>query len=948
MTKTNKTPVWSMFLTVITVLLAVGCSMGGGDGVPVMPVTTPQILGEATDGSSGHYLWNLAEIRCDIDSGKIEVIPLRSESVHLNVAKTLMASMGMKVTFVPGQSDPSKGIFAMDISLKHPFTGKPKFSGFDVKGILMTPGSLNLGSIKVAGLGETELLNRDGLTRWWNPTEFTGSGLLGYFPGKPGNPHPALLTATVNPFKAYADSLTAEDPLDYLNVPALTDDTGRAVFSAGKTNTRRYIIQFPMSGGPVIIFNYAIDAHWNAPSPNPPVQVPDDFPIIANEPEPFIVELSFPKNTLQYIDGGTVEGELKVRAAVSDWQGIAAGIIHDQISVIRISAPTLFNGEIDLDFVEETALQATYEADLTPSLNNLVDATPHYLLARVEASGAGNYKQGGTTTGPSDPISAYQAATVKIVTVTCQADTNNDFSEAVPLPFGEKVEGTVCSPDGDLTDFHDFYSFAVFPGGVFGSLYLTCTGEPTSIALYDPAHTKIAENSASGGKAKIDVDTLGLSEGTYYVEVSTQNESQIVVYTVDNKISANPCGETIAFNYETQVDDIALNKVEVGRHSIVVDGQDLWIVYSQGDTSNQEILVRHSPNGGGTFDAPVVVSDISATGTRRMPSIARGTDGRLYCAWVDLSSGNTAPTVDVSANGGLTWGTDVNLYDFETGSLSVENSATGIIVKADPLGRVHAVWADARKLSNHLYYMYSDDQAVTWQTSVKVDDSNYGLYASPEVLDADVSSDGNFYVVWSDARHETAPPHSNRDIFIDVRTHAGGFGTDVMVNTQADNVQQEFPAVAVGNDGVIHCAWSDNRNAQDNGGPNPINTFELFYARSVDGGTNWENEQKIPEQSPGYNSFGDINPRIAVSPWGNPYISYVMKRKEIHINNSCDGGATWDDPVVAYVVASGCSVNHNVGMGLIADGTVFLSYIDSRAQSGYPPPYWNVWMSRSD
>jgi Neuraminidase (sialidase) len=323
-------------------------------------------------------------------------------------------------------------------------------------------------------------------------------------------------------------------------------------------------------------------------------------------------------------------------------------------------------------------------------------------------------------------------------------------------------------------------------------------------------------------------------------------------------------------------------------------------------------------------------------------------EGRLYCAWVDLTSGFTEPTVDASLDGGQTWGTDTDLYSFEPGGLSGQSSATGIIIKADATGRVHAVWADARTHTNHVYYSYSDDQAATWQPASKVDDSSAGLYASPEAFDADVSVDGGIYVVWSDARHEVQPPHSNRDIFSDVRAHDGTFGTDVMVNTETDNVQQEFPAVAVGLDGVVHCAWSDNRNSGDNGGPNPILTYEPFYARSEDGGATWGSEQKIPVQSPGYNSFNDINPRIKVSPWGNPYVSYVMKRKEIHLSSSCDGGDTWANPVVAYVVAASCYLNHNVSMGLMADGTIFVSYIDSRAQPGYPSLYWNVWMSRSD
>ena len=38
---------------------------------------------------------------------------------------------------------------------------------------LMTPGTLHLGSLVLANTNETRLLNADGYTRWYNPTEFT-------------------------------------------------------------------------------------------------------------------------------------------------------------------------------------------------------------------------------------------------------------------------------------------------------------------------------------------------------------------------------------------------------------------------------------------------------------------------------------------------------------------------------------------------------------------------------------------------------------------------------------------------------------------------------------------------------------------------------------------------------------------------------------------------------
>jgi hypothetical protein len=53
--------------------------------------------------------------------------------------------MGVTVAAVPGQADPQNGLFVFDITLKHPCSSMPGLSGFDVNGILITPGSVNLG-----------------------------------------------------------------------------------------------------------------------------------------------------------------------------------------------------------------------------------------------------------------------------------------------------------------------------------------------------------------------------------------------------------------------------------------------------------------------------------------------------------------------------------------------------------------------------------------------------------------------------------------------------------------------------------------------------------------------------------------------------------------------------------------------------------------------------------
>ena len=60
----------------------------------------------------------------------------------------------------------------------------------------------------------------------------------------------------------------------------------RRIFEAGKSLTRTYQIVLPADK---LVMGYAVDSCWEPPSPNPPVNVPGDFPLNANRPEPYNV-----------------------------------------------------------------------------------------------------------------------------------------------------------------------------------------------------------------------------------------------------------------------------------------------------------------------------------------------------------------------------------------------------------------------------------------------------------------------------------------------------------------------------------------------------------------------------------------------------------------------------------------------------------------------------------
>ncbi|HDS30570.1 MAG TPA: hypothetical protein ENN67_05940, partial [Firmicutes bacterium] len=335
----------------------------------------------------------------------MSIVPIRTSQLHVNLTGILNTTMGVTAVGVPSEHDPLNGIFTFDITLSHPFATKPQLAGFDVKGVLITPGTLLISPLVFAQADETQLLNADGFTRWWNPTEFTSPGMFGYTKGSLTNSPTESLTATINPYKYFADALGATDNLDAVSTAPLDADDGRSVFTAGSSNTRRYRIKFPMDPGPKVVYGYAVDASWNFPSPNPPNEIPDDFPINANQPEAYRIDIRPVLNNLYFdTETGASGGSFRMYIDVYDWQGQQAGNVKDQVSVVRVYSPNIYPDSIEATFVEETFGKAVYFVELMNGAAP-VKAGKEVIVVRVGSNGGPPYDQG-VGPAPTGNISA--------------------------------------------------------------------------------------------------------------------------------------------------------------------------------------------------------------------------------------------------------------------------------------------------------------------------------------------------------------------------------------------------------------------------------------------------------------------------------------------------------------------------------------------------------------
>ena len=570
----------TILVTILLVLIA-GCSNN-----PTTPPVTG--AGEITEvrqveAVSNHLCLGCWSVILDKANMSVEIEPWRNADIHLNLTQIFVNTMGLGIAVVPAESDPANGLFAFDFTLTHPIPLHPEFTAFDVKGIVMAPGTLAVDGVVFSDLDETQLVNADGYTRWWNPTEFTQPGIFGYTDGLITNTTAASLTATINPYKVFADALGPTDGLSAIPGGSLSSPEGRLLFSAGVNNTRRYLVQFPMTPDPEIVFGYVIDGSWAEPFPNPPVNVPDDFPMAANQPEAYYVLSHQTFNTLYYdTESGTGGGRLGLQANVYDWQGQEAGDVAGDIGSVQFFCPDLLSGGSSAVFLSEVDNKARYHADLT-GLTVPTQAGEVFVATRVECEGSDTYSQFLPFPAPDPLISAWNTITVDVVDPDCTADDDNDFPQALTIGLETDTVGQLCA----ATDSLDYYKFEI-PAGyeITGRFALYCDPVPTRFAIFDTSQTKLSEIYVLGGMAEIQLDGLGLMPGTQYLRVYTETLDQAFLYTIE------PHVEFVNVTPSEPVDvtsgDLFLNPKFITSYDnyVYAGGDDTFWIYDYSDPAN--------------------------------------------------------------------------------------------------------------------------------------------------------------------------------------------------------------------------------------------------------------------------------------------------------------------------------------------------------------------------
>lgn len=158
----------------------------------------------------------------------------------------------------------------------------------------------------------------------------------------------------------------------------------------------------------------------------------------------------------------------------------------------------------------------------------------------------------------------------------------------------------------------------------------------------------------------------------------------------------------------------------------IAAGADLAVVTAIGTEGN--ILVWRSTDRGNGWAGPVVVNDRPTAAREGLHALARGPEGELYCAWLDLRNGKTEIYGAASHDGGRSWSENRRVYRSPDGSVC-ECCHPSAAFDSD--GGLHVMWRNSLAGRRDMYLASSTDGGRSFGAAVKLGRGSWPLEHCP-------------------------------------------------------------------------------------------------------------------------------------------------------------------------------------------------------------------------
>ncbi len=322
------------------------------------------------------------------------------------------------------------------------------------------------------------------------------------------------------------------------------------------------------------------------------------------------------------------------------------------------------------------------------------------------------------------------------------------------------------------------------------------------------------------------------------------------------------------------------------------------------------------------------------------PAVAWSSSGIAWSATLGIApSGAIKVQMYKSSDGGATW--------MFAGTVSVGGNNDKELIWVDDHAasphrdNVYVAWDE---VGQGIRFARSTDDGATWSAVATLStDGAIGTHLT-------TGPSGELYVVWPDV--------SSRQIKLRKSTDGGAsFGPVRIVATTNDAYEVSIPAmcrrkvliyVSVGvdrssgpNAGNAYVMWTDRNGAADDpgcAGLTSASNSDVFFTRSVDGGTTWSTPGVIhtnPGQSDQFNQWMAVDPTT-----GDIHAAYYDTRDDsdrrlarLYYVRSADGGTTWVDETQVGTAPTDES-------GAAADGNQYGDYNGLAVLQAVVHPSW--------
>lgn len=485
----------ALFLAVTLIVL--GCSSTSAPIAPSDLSGFNQI--SQSQKSSQTHLWGYYDIYIDIPTQTVHATLNRQVMFTANVVNFIngkVSNLGFKINDTP--TGPDYIDVDIDVTIKHPFPGLPQYHGYDVRGVFMGDGSETLAynsDLVYAVLGTDQFMlpdeddgigGPDGYTRWFNKAEFSTGGmpLFSYTQGKLASPG-FNGTATLNPYKYYADGLGVGDDL-WTWLTNNADKFGR--FSSGASNTRNYYLRFPNSKG--VKYGYAITANWEG-------EAPELHP--SNAPEAVALKV-VDKSNVYYASPTDKGGKIKLDISVWDWDAVlSAGVMEDYKIFLESSVLSSVYQFTSADMLPKGGNEnySTYSVEI-PATSIVGPGIQEYWLIIEEQGEDYTNDFGVSNLAGTDPLAAFYRYNLIVGTSPTNSNPVCDLKAVTSMPVDDFNPVLVSfdasgsyDPDGDPITFEwDFDGDGIF--GEDPDDFFVGTPDKPSHPYYTSNQTKVS------------------------------------------------------------------------------------------------------------------------------------------------------------------------------------------------------------------------------------------------------------------------------------------------------------------------------------------------------------------------------------------------------------------------------------------------------------------------